>query len=472
MLGGSACLNHERIDLDLSKSNSVRVSPVTGVNTNFFNAPEKLGNEDVWNAVEEAKIPVLRFPGGTRGNSYDWVTGKIQTSRHGNIGSAGQNENNTVPMDNFMSRAKKAGASVSYVLNITDSPDSIQKLARHWRSTNAPISWVELGNEYYLPDLINEIGGPAGYLNKARQALTALRAGGYRGAVGLMVAPEEMPGRENSSTSFQSWNEELARADVSGFDAVILHYYPSLDSAGFGSIYEDGPSNLSSTIRKLRRQFPHQQVWITEWNLGKPADAPQFNTLWHALFDLQILKVMLENHVSLACYHVLTGRGWELLGPNHFTLNDNGKGLSDLSRRVPYFVFQMVDEARSDGATYVPAQENSQRTTLSNGVNYVAFRTHSELRIVAWTSTEASVDIQVRMNALAPKFLEGKLLHGGLEETNGSLLRMKYSKATWKEKIKPVLISSPRLQGPGAVLLRYSIEKHHGNADRGVSRLE
>lgn len=453
VLTGSAC-RQDRTD-------SVGVSPVTGVNTNFFNAPEKLGDDAVWKAVERAKIPVMRFPGGTRGNSYDWRTGKIRADRGGDLQAAKRYAGDTVSMDDFMSRAKKAGVSVSYVLNITDSPESIRELARHWKSTDAPVRWVELGNEYYLQDLVEGIGGPAGYLDRARRALTALRAGGYQGAVGLVAAPEGMPGRADSDASFRTWNEKIAEADIRGIDAIILHYYPSLEHVGFDEVYRESPLELASTITTLKKRFPHKRVWITEWNLGKPADAPQFNTLWHALFNLEMLKVMLDSDVDLASYHVLTGNGWELLGPDRYTLNDDTGGPSDLIRRVPYFAFQMVNEAQSDGATYVPARE---KILASKGISYMAFRTRDELRIVAWTPTEATSDIRVRTNELAPKFVGGKVLRGKLGGTNGSLLTMKGSKARWTEKIKPAPISSPRLEGPGAVLLDYSLETRPGNA--------
>lgn len=399
---------------------------------------------------------MMRFPGGTRGTLYDWSTGTIRVDETADSKPVDQGENRTVPMDDFMSRAKAADVSVSYVLNITDSSEKIRRLAQRWESTNAPVRWVEMGNEYYLPSLANDVGGAAGYLRKARQALSALRAGGYRGPVGLVVAPEGVPGRAESVASFRTWNEQIARADTAGFSAVILHYYPSSASVGFDQVFEEGPSALTAAAKRLRQQFPDKQIWVTEWNLGPSASAPRFNTLWHALFDLQMLKAMFDGRVDLACYHVLTGRGWELLGPHDYTLHDTSGDRTALVRRVPYFAFQMVDEAQSDGATYVGTRE-ADGTNLPKEIGYMAFRAHDEVRVMAWTSTRAPVDVHVTMDGSSPKFSGGTLLHGSLDDTNGSWPTMKGSKGTLGQKIKPVHISSSRLEGPGAVLLRFTL---------------
>jgi hypothetical protein len=94
-----------------------------------------------------------------------------------------------------------------------------------WRRTDSPVGYVELGNEYYFPKLVGGIGGPTGYLRRVRTALTALRAGGYRGAVGLVVASD----RKRSRDAVRRCTERIDRADTSDFDAVVLHDYTSLE---------------------------------------------------------------------------------------------------------------------------------------------------------------------------------------------------------------------------------------------------
>ncbi len=436
--------------MNASGVRSASAPPVTGVNTNFFSAPEKLDNAGVWNAVKAAEIPALRFPGGTRASGYDWVTGNIRPG--GNVSREDARQSTRVPIDDFMGRARSAGASVSYVINITDSPASLKRLAHHWKATNAPVRWVEMGNEYYLPDLINTIGGPAGYLRRAQRALEALRAGGYKGPAGLVVAPVGVLGGSDPHGEFHSWNRALAGSDTSGFDATILHYYPRPQEVGFQKVYEEGPSNLTTVIEGLKKQFPGKQLWVTEWNLGKPPNSPKFNTLWHALFDLRMMKAMLEAGVNLACYHVLTGQGYELLGPSRYR---DGLG-GGLSRRVPYFAFQMVDEAKSGGAKYIPGPASAR------GIEYMAFRTRKELRVVAWSAARGTSNVEIRTGKLSPKLLGGKVLHSHLYATNGSTLRMKSMKAAHGEKVKPEPISSPRLKGAGAVLLRFSLRNSSG----------
>lgn len=444
--GSGACSSGEVQILNLTGTQDLRVYPVTGVNTNFFLAPERLDNEDVWAAVEEARISAMRFPGG-RGNLYDWQTGVIDEREE----ATGRDASNVVPMDEFMSRARDAGVEVSYVLNITDSPGSIRRLARHWERTNAPVRWVEMGNEYYLPALVDDVAGPRGYMRRARQALEALRDGGYQGPVGLVAAPEEVPGRQDPRGNLRSWNEEIAASDTSGFDAVILHYYPTAEEGDAASVYESGPSDLAGATEILQDRFPDKQVWVTEWNLGDLSSAPEFNSLGHALFDLRMMKALIEARVTLADYHVLTGRGWELLGPDRFVLNHDD-GNVQLLRRVPYFAFEMTNRAMEGRTEYLAGGESP------DGVEFMAFRTREELRVVAWSFGEASRNLEVRMDQASLRFDRGEALRGKLTDTNGSLLGMRGTDRVWNEEVKLSPIQSPRLEGPGAVLLYYSLE--------------
>lgn len=434
---GGGCLSRQAVTLDLSGAAEVRLPQITGVNTNFFLAPEELGNDEVWDAVGEANIPVMRFPGG-RGNRYDWETGVARSVK--------KPDGNAVPSEDFMARARSEGVSVDYVLNITDSPESIRELARSWRQMGAPVRRVEMGNEYYLPKLVGDIGGPEGYLERARASLQALRAGGYQGPVGLVAASEE----EDPSRSAEVWNGEISRANTSDFDAVVLHHYPSLAQDDFETVYEESPSELAASVERLRERFPGKQVWVTEWNLGNPPDAPEFNTLGHALFDLRTLKALADARVDLAFYHVLTGRGWEFLGPDRFALDYEDEE-TRLTRRVPYFAFQMMGVALSDGASYMSG------TRPAEGVEYMAFRTRDELRIVAWTLEGGVRDVRVEMDGPSPRFLGGEALRGDLADTNGSLLRMRRSGEIRGEEVKPVPLGSPQIEGPGAVLLRYAL---------------
>ena len=416
-------------------------APVTGVNANFFEPHGVLNNDGVWEAVRASNIPMMRFPGGTRSTFYDWETGRIQDT--GGLEPGLAEESDVVPMDSFMSRAKETGVTVSYVVNVTDPPEKTQALARHWQETNAPVRWVELGNEQYLPDYIDRIGGPAGYLDKARRALGALRSGGYEGPAGLVVAPEVDVGEDDTpDQDSRAWNKELATADSAVFDAVVVHVYPSLEDVGFQRAYAHSPSALTEEVANLRRMFPGKQVWLTEWNLGKPSGTPQINTLWNALFDLRMLKAMLRNGVELGCYHVLTGHGWELV---HVTENA-GEDSKALEREVPYFAFQMVNEAMADGAAY--DANPGARILLPNGAEHMAFRTQHQIRVVAWTSGANTGTVRVEADGGPLPFVGGKKLHGDLNVTNESKIP--------REEIQAVPTNSPRLVGPGAVMLRFS----------------
>jgi len=88
----------------------------------------------------------------------------------------------------------------------------------------------------------------------------------------------------------------------------------------------------------------------------------------------------------------------------------------------------------------------------------MAFRAQDEIRVVVWTAERRAADIKVEMDGSSPRFIRGETLRGGLDDTNGSLLGMDRSgDETWEEEVKPIPAGSPRIEGPGAVLLRFSL---------------
>lgn len=431
----------QKLTLDLS--HVAPVKSVVGVDTDFFLSPEDVNHKDVWTAVADIGIPVLRFPGG-QGNWYDWRTGTINTAGETTFDFMQQNQSIAVPMDTFMNHAHNVGASVSYVINLVDSPESIQELASYWNQTNAPVQWVEIGNEPYL--FSEAIGGPVTYLERARKALKALRTGGYQGPVGIAVAALDAPGAPHFEFRRQ-WNEAIAAADIQDFDAIVLHYYPWVQDVGFYTDYEKGPPVLIKTIKTLREQFPGKQVWVTEWNLGPPIDIPEFNSLVHALFDLRMLHAMLDSRVLMSCYHVLTGTGWELLGPDRLTL-EYSKGIKML-RRVPFFAFKELLKAQGNGV-YLEKQAEL------NGLEYMAFLHDHEVRIVAWTPNSISTSIDLEIPGFKMKFTDGEALYGQFLDNNGSLLSKDTDHPIWSEKIVPTTIDTPVINGPGITFLRFS----------------
>lgn len=439
----------EGVNITSSASPTTPTIPSTlGVSTNFFRSPEDFDNEQVWKAVADIDIPVLRFPGG-EGNWYDWKTGTIRPNGRAVYKFMQKSKPKAVPMDAFMSSARSAGASVSYVLNIMDSPESIRELAFHWALTKAPVRWVEMGNEYYDPTFLKDIGGPANYLRRAKEALKALRDGGFRGAVGLVVAPVEAPDWPGFE-GLRVWNRELSVTDTQDFDAIILHYYPLVKKRGFEGVYLQGPTKLVNEVKMLRRQFPGKQIWVTEWNLGDIVDVPEFNSLAHAIFNLRMLRALLDSKVDMACYHVLTGRGWELLGPNKFALEYSKNSNLKVLRRVPYFAFAEIIQAHK-GSFYLREQPQLDE------IEFAAFLAGNEVRIIAWTQKSISRQVNISFSNYQTHFLTGQVIQGRLLDRNGSFVSKDLKFSDWQEKILPKSIHTPTIDGPGIFCLRFSL---------------
>lgn len=172
------------LTINLDSVNKYKIKPVGGVNTNFFLSPEKYNDEQLWIAVEQAKIPVIRFPGGL-GNWYDWRESRINTEDRPVLKFMENIVPKSVPLDSIISLAKIHSCEISYVINIYDTDDSIVDLILHLLKEDAPVKWIEIGSENYHKALSDEIDGPGGYLQRAKVLSVLIREMGIKGKWGL-----------------------------------------------------------------------------------------------------------------------------------------------------------------------------------------------------------------------------------------------------------------------------------------------
>jgi hypothetical protein len=331
--------------------------------------------------------------------------------------------------------------SLIYVLNLNDSPEKISELAKKWKKLGTRIRAVEMGNELYTKPFADEIGGISSYLDKARKALVALRKGGYSGEVGVELAPELAPGQENHihQSHWKKWNQIMATDGLAEFDAVILHYYLSLS-----------PSNdeFTRVMQWMRSQYSGKKIWITEWNVGMPTNE-KFNSLQHALVVINMLQVMNEKRVDIACYHVLTGFGFELLGPDRLTYaGASNKHTTKLLRRAPFFAYLLYKKA-AKGMLLKSGQVDNLR--------YMLFENNDGVAALIWSDKFLSNTIAIRDGKSELKYVGGYIYSGTLDANNGSTLGYlnKLAISANTEVILPQYLDLPRVNTPGIALLNY-----------------
>jgi len=436
------------LSLNLNSVHQYKIKQVGGVNTNFFLSPEKYNDKQLWLALEHAKIPVIRFPGGL-GNWYDWREGKINTEDRFVLKFMENMAPKSVPLDSIISLAKIHSCEISYVINIYDTDDSIVDLILHLLKKDAPVKWIELGSENYHKVLSDEIDGPKGYLQRAKALSVLIRENGYKGKIGIVLAPIDVPGHKDNPNQ-RRWNDVLANKETDEFDAVILHYYPSVKNLGFKSAIQEGVHELAHVLDAVEKLFPEKEIWVTEWNIGRPANIPESNTMSHAIFSANMLKQFSESEVNLACYHILAGRGWELVGPDRFTTEYESNSNIHLIRRIPYFAFSLFNNMQMDG--YIQSGE-------FQNIEYLVLRDEDIVNILLWSEDPTYLPIKIKLKGYTIQFIDGIKIQGDLMANNGSLLQgLNKRKILWKENVIPEEVLVPKFEGPGITHLLFSIK--------------
>ncbi len=423
-----------------------------GFNSNFFRSPESIGDPILWKRFNELQAPLLRFPGGLA-NWYNWENGRIETTNRSVLDYMKGGVFREIPLEEMIQIATKYKIQLLYVINVYDSLEKIQGLVKTLVHSKIVLRGIEIGNEVYTKSFADELGGASGYLQKVRWIKLILRRNGYNGPIGVNIAPVWTPGQGKHVhlEQMQLWNKVLQDDGLNGIEAVTVHYYPSVKKIGFREAVRRGPVEFANMVTEIRKAFPSKQIWLTEWNLGQPVSIPEFNSLYHSIFNMKMLASFLKTGVDVTCYHILAGRGWELLGPDKLVLNYKDSTEAYMLRRVPYFAFQLFNEAYKDATRF--------QVGRINNLEYIIFSREESLSIVGWSTKTGRDSIKLK-GAEKYDFINGMELHGDtLLCSNGNVTRWREEKNNlpWKEKCKLKKLNQSYFTGPGVFKLDFRL---------------
>ncbi len=287
------------------------------------------------------KIGILRYPGGSMANNYDWKK---------SVGPQESRGDWHYGLDEYLETCKTLGAlpviTVSeYLLPADQMPKYEAELVEY---LNAPatldhpwamkrkewgrekpyaVKWFELGNE--------SAGGngkcipfrkytPSEYASYARETASAMKAVDPTIQVG--VAP--VPGQDDRDP----WSLEVLKRTGDFADFVVTHFYaPGMDSAihpesatdhakalqsclASGDQLESYMKNFQRTVRECcGRDLP---LAMTEYNVGSIGQEPQYRFSYAAgLLCADLIRIMLkpENHIEMANYWQLMNGFWGMV---------------------------------------------------------------------------------------------------------------------------------------------------------------
>ncbi len=280
--------------------------------------------------LRDVKVTMLRYPGGSLANTFDWKKAVGEPSSRGDWHFG---------IDEYLATCRSLGASpVITVSDYTGTPKDAADLVEYlnapaeaghpWAQLRAKlghaapygVKWFELGNE-------SDDGGgyprrtysPEEYAAYARETAAAMRAVDPSIKIGVVAA--------TSKPVDDPWNGRVFRSVGPIADFVVVHLYPfGYDSSLTEDVLMRGCMAAGDACeRKIKdyhacivKAVGHDlPLAVTEYNCGFAQDKPvpyRFS-LAGALFSADMIRILMkpENNVLMANYWQSVNGYWGML---------------------------------------------------------------------------------------------------------------------------------------------------------------
>lgn len=369
----------------VAEGEPVAYSPnLWGANNNYLFLPYAPESPVYPEVAGPLQFRVLRFPGGSSSNAYHWESGgydnwffnerivpalasfpperQLDVAQNRNILTV---EDCAVVMDAL-------GTEPIVVFNVLHPPQESRSFAQALKDEGIDLKYAELGNELYYAGYEKWTGKPEAFMPKLRAHADAIRAvfpgvciavpvgGNHHGYATVAGAVDEQlddKTRANLERA-EAWNAALAADPF--FDAVIVHHYagyriPEVVDKGvaktdqndtdsqYDALFYEAEDSPAWLTERFSRQFPGKKLLLTEWGVLHKVE-PWFQNWAHGLFVADfLLNLAAQGEVwDLSCYHILTGRRFELFYPIRAT---NKSWTGEIARTIPYFVMEELGAA-------------------------------------------------------------------------------------------------------------------------------
>ncbi|MCI2976595.1 MAG: hypothetical protein MP439_11075 [Ferrimicrobium sp.] len=296
-------------------------TPFEGTNLDYSGVAEPYGVASVIDAVTSAAPGTIRYPGGAISNYWDWQTGTVNQPPSTSVTNSGRTKTKPGRYRRYgftLTTLKKithaTGAVPIFDLNVMTSTLSDQlEMLTTAAQMGIPVRYIELGNEFYLPDsnYLRAFPTPRSYADLVASWAPAIRAAFPNAQIAAVASAERTTPRE------RQWNSILLSIAARDINAVTLHDYPSIQAT---KTRLPAPATLLAgasidwqPVADIINSLPSRlSVWITEYNLGINAlslGSPAFGTTWeHALYIAELdLQELASPRITLTDY-------WDLFG--------------------------------------------------------------------------------------------------------------------------------------------------------------
>ena len=314
-----------------------------GANVNALFWEAHYGDPRLLASVRSLGQPLVRLPGGTESDYFDWTLGRpVEACRYGGCRTwdgatltppalyqgFGTFRNSTSA--GFSAFSRNVGGRLLLVANtMTASVEDNVRWISAVQEAGEPVALIELANEPYFGQVEGTDNTQrlyptaASHVAYARRLAAALRVStpsaklAYPAFVPRVDVATGAPSPGHDARML-SWNEQMLAAGIAGdVDAFALHFYPRLpgrqgaaDAAYLRTLSTFASSYWQATLGQPQWSLlpASKRLWITELNASF-ADAPELVGSWiHGLIQAQLMLLMVQdNRVDIVLQHMLTG---------------------------------------------------------------------------------------------------------------------------------------------------------------------
>ncbi len=286
----------------------VRSMPLIGFNTNAHHSVANWTIPAFRESTASLRPAILRYPGGTTANHWDWKSGWFQNAPTTPPELANINPKGTIRAEEFKLGTDASKAEGLFNINFQYSTLAYElKGLQHAESLGFAIRYIEIGNEHNLK-ISNQYIAPEVYAAGVKIWCDTLKKYFPQAKIcAVGGAPPATPG----------WHDSIfARSPK--MDALAFHVYLG---AGNTDSTLNAPRALSIPFGQLGQRytlskFPSVpdsiEIWVTEFNLGENlAGMPrQHAETWtHGLYVASMIHLFLENpKITMIINHNLTNQ--------------------------------------------------------------------------------------------------------------------------------------------------------------------
>ncbi len=317
--------------------------------------------------LQGADIKLLRFPGGSTADNYDWQNNTVS----GNTQS--------VDFAQFSSVATAAGAQKLITVNYgSGTPTEAAAWVTQSMSTSSEnVALFEIGNEEYgswETDNHSNPHTPTSYATNALTFMQAMKSADPNVQIGIPWGMNGSLAGGSGAPNWQTWDDTILSADAQDINWVDVHFYP------FNGTPTESVQQIMATIgviptlagnvhTALNKYDPSAKFVVGETNMSNAAavwNEQPVGALFAAADTLEWLSYGAQSvdWWDIHNYGSLSGGDFGLLS------SSTSEGPID-SPQPPYYGYQLASHLATQGATlsnlFLGSQASSG-TLTSSGV--------------------------------------------------------------------------------------------------------